>query len=140
VREQPVAGYSGRPLAQKLGIRDEMRLVVLAAPRGYRSLLAPLPPGVVFVSRVAAADLVHWFVVRQRDLAARIGSMARALDDAAVLWISWPKRTSGRVTDLTGDVLREVVLAHGLVDVKVCAVDDTWSALKFVRRLRERRG
>ncbi len=138
--KKPTAGYSGKPLAVKLGIRDGMRVAAVAAPRGYASWLAPLPKGAIIGPRLsAAADLVHCFVERRSELESRIAGLDQSLRDDAVLWISWPKRSSGRPTDLTEDVLREVILPLGLVDVKVCAVDDTWSGLKFVRRLRNRR-
>lgn len=134
------AGYSGRSLAQKLGIRDGMRIAVVNPPPGYARLIAPLPPGVTLGSRAGTgADLVHCFVETRRELESRMPALAQSLRDHVTLWISWPKRASGRDTDLTEDVLREVILPHGLVDVKVCAVDDTWSGLKFVRRLRHRR-
>lgn len=134
------AGYSGKALSEKLGIRAGMRLAAVGAPRGYVEWLAPLPAGVAVVTRSSArADVFHCFVERRRDLEKRIAALDRLLRDDAALWISWPKRSSGRPTDLTEDILREVVLPLGLVDVKVCAVDATWSGLKFVRRLRHRR-
>jgi hypothetical protein len=136
---KPAAGYSGKSLTAKLGIREGMRVAPLDAPRNYRSLLAPLPPAVSLRSAPASADVVHWFVEGRSALEARVARLAAGLRDGAALWISWPKRSSGRKTDLTEDVLRDVVLPHGLVDVKVCAVDETWSGLKFVRRLRNRR-
>jgi len=133
-------GYSGKSLADKLGIREGMLVVVTGAPKGYASLLAPLPPGVRIVTRVSRrADLVLDFVQWRRDLEKRAVAFNRSLRDDAALWISWPKKSSGYPTDLTEDVLREVILPLGLVDVKVCAVDATWSGLKFVRRLRHRR-
>ena len=129
-----------RALNEKLGIRPGMAVAAVSAPRGYAAWLAPLPAGVRFASRPGArADLLHVFVERRRDLEKRIAGLNRALRDDAVLWISWPKKSSGRPTDLTENVLREMVLPLGLVDVKVCAVDATWSGLKFVRRLRHRR-
>jgi hypothetical protein len=136
---KPAVGYSGRSLAAKLGIRQGMRVALLDAPRNYRSLVEPLPPGVSLTSDAASSDVVHWFVRQRGVLEARVAALAAGLRDAGALWISWPKRSSGRETDLDRDVLREIVLAHGLVDVKVCAFDDTWSCLKFVRRLRDRR-
>lgn len=137
---QKPAGYSGKALCAKLGIEKGMRVAALGAPRGYTSLLAPLPPGVVVADRPgASADVTHCFVKWRRDLERRIGPLERSLRDDAVLWVSWPKKSSGEPTDLTENILREVILPLGLVDVKVCAVDATWSGLKFVRRLVNRR-
>jgi hypothetical protein len=117
-----------------------MRVAAVGAPGRYATLVAPLPRGVTIVNRAnAQADVVHYFVEWRRDLEVRIPALGRSLRDDAALWISWPKRSSGRPTDLTEDVLREVILPLGLVDVKVCAVDHTWSGLKFVRRLKHRR-
>jgi hypothetical protein len=135
---KPTAGYSGKSLAAKLGIREGMRVATRDAPRQYRSLLAPLPRGVSLGATPARADVVHVFVEWRSELVARMATLAPALRDDAALWVSWPKRASGRETDVTEQVLRDVVLPLGLVDVKVCAVDDTWSGLKFVRRLRNR--
>lgn len=136
----PSTGYSGRNLAKKHGIGSGIRIAAVDAPRGYAALLAPLPPGVTVGSRASRkTDLVHYFVERRSRLGSRIARLNRSLRDDATLWISWPKKSSGRPTDLTEDVLREVILPLGLVDVKVCAVDDTWSGLKFVRRLENRR-
>ncbi len=127
-------------LAEKLGIRDGMRVVIVGAPSGYRALLAPLPQRVALDARPSpAADLIHYFVEHRGDLESGIEPLANALRDDAVLWISWPKKSSGRPPDLSEDVLREVILLYGLVDVKMCAVDDVWSGLKFVRRLQNRR-
>ena len=137
---KPAAGYAGKSLADKLGIRAGMRIAAVAAPSDYASLIAPLPRAVTITHRAGAqADVVHYFVARRADLVSRIAALESSLQDDAVLWISWPKRSSGHATDLTEDALREVILPLGLVDVKVCAVDDTWSALKFVRRLQHRR-
>lgn len=138
--ESPAVGYSGKTLAFKLGIRAGMRVAAVGAPGSYASLVAPRPRGVTIAARPSSqADVVHYFVEWRGDLEARIAALDRSLRDDAALWISWPKKSSGRPTDLTEDVLREVILPWGLVDVKVCAVDDTWSGLKFVRRLRHRR-
>jgi hypothetical protein len=136
------AGYSGKPLAEKLGIKAGITVVAIAAPRGYRKLLGTLPPGARVASRAAAGrgpcDFIHCFATARRALAARFAALERALAPAGMLWISWPKDSSGVATDLTENVVREIGLATGLVDVKVCAVDATWSGLKFVRRLKER--
>jgi len=136
------AGYSGKPLAQKLGIKAGSRIAAIGAPTRYRALLGSLPAGSRIIKRLRVArgahELIHWFVTRERELAGRFARMERALTPAGALWISWPKRTSKVDTDLSENSIREIGLAHGLVDVKVCAVDETWSGLKFVRRLADR--
>ncbi len=133
------AGYSGTPLVKKLGYAAGQRVLLRAAPDNYHGLIGELPPSVTIVPRAAAPlDLVHAFFERAAPLRQRFPALARALAPSGMLWISWPKRTSGVVTDLTEDVVRRIGLDNGLVDVKVCAVDDVWSALKFVRRRADR--
>ena len=134
-----MAGYSGKPLAQKLGIKPGMTVAALGAPRHYAALLRPLPAGARIQPRLGrAAPFVHFFSRRRAELARRFPALARALAPDGTLWISWPKGAAGVATDLTEDVVRTIGLATGLVDVKVCAVDDVWSGLKFVRRLKDR--
>jgi hypothetical protein len=133
------AGYSKRTLVEKLGIKSGMRAVALGAPPTYGALLGPLPPGATLHSRLpSSATFIHQFAHRRSDLATALPRLARALEDAGALWISWPKQTSGVETDLNENVVRELGLGHGLVDVKVAAIDDVWSGLKFVRRLENR--
>jgi len=133
------AGYSGTPLVKKLGYAAGQRVLLSKPPPHYADLLGPLPEPIQFASRAAGPlDLIHAFFVSQADLAKRFPALAKSLAPAGMLWVSWPKRTSGVATDLTEDVVRRIGLAGGLVDVKVCAVDDVWSALKFVRRLKDR--
>jgi hypothetical protein len=133
-----MVGYSGKPLSAKLGIKSGTTIVLLGAPRGYRATLKP--PGRVAVRTRAGRDapFIHLFTTRRTDLERHFPRLARALAPAGALWISWPRGSSGMATDLTENVIRDVGLAAGLVDVKVCAVDDTWSGLKFVRRLKDR--
>jgi hypothetical protein len=129
------AGYSGTPLAQKLGVKQGSRLVALSAPRDYRALLAPLPDGVVVGARVGAGtDIVHVFVDRTADLRTRLSALRRQIRPDAAVWVSWPKRASKVPTDVSEDVIREVALPLGFVDIKVCAVSDVWSGLKLVVR------
>ena len=135
----PVAGYSGTPLAKKLGIKDGARVFLANAPDDYARLVAPLPDGVRMVRTIDDhTDLIHIFVIRRRDLDRAVKRTLRVMRTDAVVWISWPKKSSGVATDITEDTIREVALPLGLVDIKVCAVDDTWSALKLVIR-KERR-
>jgi hypothetical protein len=134
------AGYSGRALAAKLGIRPGERVVALGAPRHYADLLDPLPEGVIVRTRLGRSErFIHRFVTRQADLVRGFPRLAGALADDGMLWISWPKRASGVATDLTEDRIREIALPYGLVDIKVCAMDAVWSGLKLVRRRELRR-
>lgn len=128
-------GYSGTPLARKLGIAAGARIRVIDPPRAYDEIVDPLPGGVVMAPRVdASTDLVHAFVLARSGLARVLASTRAAMRPDCVVWVSWPKKASGVATDVTEDVIREVSLPMGLVDVKVCAVDATWSGLKLVLR------
>ena len=134
------AGYSGRSLVDKLGIKPGMRIAILGAPNGFRATLGALPDGVAVTSRVhGVLPFIHFFTKRRSLLERRFPSLKRALAQDGALWVSWPKKSSGVATDLTEDAVRAVALAGGLVDVKVCAVDEVWSGLKLVRRVRDRR-
>lgn len=139
MRRMP-AGYSQRALADKLGIKPGHRIAFVAPPPGYDATLGPLPPGTVRARTVRAPlDLIQVFVSRAADLEKRFDALKGALALDGALWVSWPKKASKRPTDVDENVVRRVGLAHGLVDVKVCAVDETWSGLKFVYRLKDRR-
>ena len=134
------AGYSGRALAAKLGIRPGERVVALGVPAHYLDLLQPLPASAVLRFRLGRTErFIHRFASRQAELVRAFPRLAGALADDGMLWISWPKRASGVPTDLTEDRIREIALPYGLVDVKVCAVDEIWSGLKLVRRRELRR-
>jgi hypothetical protein len=134
-----MAGYSKTPLAQKLGIKAGTKVAALNAPPGYRKLLAPLPANVSFTDKTsAAAGFVHLFVTERRVLEKELKRLRKLLDDAGVLWISWPKKSSGLGSDITEDVIRELCLPLGFVDVKVCAIDETWSGLKLMIRRENR--
>jgi hypothetical protein len=129
------AGYSGTPLAKKLGIGAGARVAPLGAPPDYPALLAPLPEGVVFEPRAGArTDVAHLFVREREELARRLAPLRETLRADAALWISWPKKAAKVPTTITEDVVRELALPLGFVDVKVCAVDATWSGLKLVVR------
>jgi hypothetical protein len=134
-----VAGYSGTPLPQKLGIGEGARVALVRAPDGFAGTLAPLPDGVRLRSRLAGkVDVVLFFATRRAELERRFATMAHALEPNGGLWIAWPKRTANVATDLTENVVREIGLHNGLVDNKVCAVDEVWSGLRFVYRLADR--
>lgn len=134
-----MAGYSARSLSEKLGVKPGTHVVAIAAPAEYARLLGPLPEGVTIRSRLPSnAKFVHRFARRRDELAADLPRLANALADDGTLWVSWPKTASGVNTDLTENVVRDIGLQYGLVDVKVCAVDEIWSGLKFVRRLENR--
>lgn len=134
------AGYSGRPLAAKLGIQPGFVVVAQGAPADYEALLAVPSPGITVVSRLSArANLVHLFVTKRAELARILGSLRTRLDDEVPVWVSWPKRSSGVATAVTEDVIRACALPLGFVDIKVCAVDATWSGLKLVVRRELRR-
>lgn len=134
-----MAGYSGTPLPQKLGIKSGSRVALVRAPEGFEGELGALPDGVRLRTQVRGPqDVVLFFVTRRSELARRFRPLADALEAAGGLWIAWPKKTAGVVTDLTESVVREIGLAHGLVDNKVCAVDESWSGLRFVYRLSDR--
>ena len=134
-----MAGYSGKPLVTKLGIKPGATIAILNAPRGYDRILGKMPRDVKRkIAAVGALDFVQFFTAEKRELERRFPVLERALAPAGMLWISWPKKASGVTTDLTEDRIRAIGLAHGLVDVKVAAVDEVWSGLKFVRRLAER--
>ena len=119
-----MAGYSGTPLAAKLGIKTGTALLAVGAPPDYRDLLAPVPDGVAFASRLTARiDLIHVFSASRQKLGAFLGRARRDMRDDAAIWVSWPKKAAAVPTDLTEDVVRELALPLGLVDIKVCAVD-----------------
>jgi hypothetical protein len=131
----PDVGYSGTPLPKKLGIAAGHRVAALSAPRDYRGIVAPWPEGVSLIDKAdARCDLVHLFVTERSVLAKEAQRLRKLLGPGAVLWISWPKKAAKVATDITEDTIREVVLPMGWVDVKVCAVDATWSGLKLVVR------
>jgi hypothetical protein len=131
-------GYSGTPLPAKLGLKPGMRFVALNATPDLDVLLAGAPD-LQRLARVASFECALAFATSERALSAHFAKLAPKLLDAGMIWIAWPKKTSGVATELTEDVVRRIGLAAGLVDVKVCAIDATWSGLKFVRRLRDRR-
>lgn len=130
-----MAGYSGTPLPKKLGIKAGGKVHLLEPPAGYRKLLTPLPDAVEFVPACSATtDMIHVFSTRRAELSKALRAIRKKMRADAVVWVSWPKKTARVATDMTEDAVREVALPLGLVDVKVCAIDDVWSALKLVVR------
>jgi len=133
------AGYSGTPLPKKLGIPATGRALFVGAPDHFAKLVGPLPPGLDVASRATPGlDYIHVFTLREADLQRRLEQLVPKLAKNGAMWISWPKRSSGVATDITEDVIRRHALRAGVVDVKVCAVDETWSGLKLVYRLKDR--
>lgn len=134
------AGYSGTPLVRKLGIKPDARLGLIGAPDRFDETLGELPPGVLVRRRLGGApfDVIVAFFSRSSDLERRLAALVGALDTAGGLWLAWPKRASGVPTDLTDIAVRNLGLATGLVDNKVCAIDQVWSGLRLVHRLRDR--
>jgi hypothetical protein len=135
-----MAGYSGTPLVKKLGIREGFKILLINAPPDYRTLISPLPAEVSFIiSANSATNFVHAFATRRLELARLLPSLRRKLPHDALIWVSWPKKSSKVPTDVTENTIRDVALPLGFVDVKVCAVTDVWSGLKLVVR-KELRG
>ncbi|MDX6576848.1 MAG: hypothetical protein QOE96_2801 [Blastocatellia bacterium] len=133
-----MAGYSGTPLVKKLGIKPGFNVAFVGSPAGYANEL-DLPAGVTIKSRSGKPlDFVQLFVKSEKELKTKFCVHAQQLNASGMLWVSWPKRSSGVSTDLSENIVRDIGLAAGLVDVKICAVNEVWSGLKFVFRLRDR--
>jgi hypothetical protein len=129
------SGYSGTPLAKKLGIKPGFRVLVVGAPPGYEDLLAPIPGDVKFSGNAAAdTDLAHVFALRRGELLEHLKRLRQVLRMDTPVWVSWPKKASKVATDITEDTIREIALPMGYVDIKVCAVSEVWSGLKLVVR------
>jgi hypothetical protein len=135
-----MAGYSATPLPQKLGIKPGMIVVVIHAPENYRKLLGQIPSGVNLATRpVGNTKFIHLFATRRTELSNQLPILRRKIAEDAAVWVSWPKKLSGVATDITEDVIRAVALPLGFVDIKVCAVDETWSGLKLMIRKENRK-
>ena len=133
------AGYSGTPLAKKLGFKAPMTVYTVDAPREFREWLGDLAAGVKLSPRAPTPlSAAHLFVTRRADLKKHVAALRRSLDPAGFVWVSWPKKSSKVETDVTEDVIREIALPLGFVDIKVCAVNEVWSGLKLVVRRSER--
>lgn len=135
-----MAGYSGTPLLKKLGIKDGYRMAVLNAPKGYFKLLGKLPMGVqILSSSKGPLDFIHFFIKDRKEYEKRLGDLKQAIAPNGMIWVSWPKAASKVPTDGTEKVVRDYALKTGLVDIKVCAVDETWSGLKLVIPIKNRK-
>ena len=135
-----MAGYSGTPLPQKLGIKPGLTVVTINAPTNYRRWLGTIPEGVTFSDRLKPdSSFIHVFTRKRSELANRLPVLRARIADIGTVWVSWPKRSAGVPTDVTEDVIRDVALPIGFVDVKVCAIDETWSALKLMVRRENRK-
>ena len=134
-----MAGYPGKSLAQKLGVVAGSTVAAIGTPANYRELLRPLPKGVRFCALNAKPRLIHYFCTERVRLAKDLPTLRRKMRDDTMLWVSWPKKSAGLPTTVTEDVVRELALPLGLVGTKVCAVDETWSALRLVVRLMNRK-
>jgi len=132
-----MAGYSGTPLVKKLGIKPGARVALVNAPDDFQATLGKLPDDVKFVN-TKSLDLILFFVLSERILARDFAKLAERLISNGMIWIAWPKKSSRVATDLTFDRVQRIGLDAGLVDVKICAIDDTWSGLKFVYRIKDR--
>ncbi len=133
-----MAGYSGTPLLKKLGIKERFRIAIFKAPDGFAKELGTLPAGITRLQRPTNLDFALFFARSEADLLRNFKRLARMLTPHGMLWIAWPKKSAGVVTDLSESVVRRIGLEGGLVDVKICAVNDVWSGLKFVYRLKDR--
>lgn len=135
-----MAGYSSTPLPKKLGIKEQSRIAFVNAPEGFEAYLGPLPSGADVVKRLTKPlDIVLLFVTSERTLARDFAKSSEKLATNGMIWIAWPKKSSGVATDLSFERVQRIGLDAGLVDVKICAIDETWSGLKFVLRLKDRK-
>jgi hypothetical protein len=135
-----MAGYSGTPLPQKLGIKPGLIVVTINAPANYRRLLGTIPEGVTFSNRLKPnSNFAHVFIKKRSELAKTVPVLREKVADTGTVWVSWPKKSAGVPTDVTEDVIRAVALPVGFVDVKVCAFDETWSGLKLMVRRENRK-
>jgi hypothetical protein len=139
-KPKPTAGYSGTPLAQKLGFKSGHTVCAIGAPPDYEELLAPLPEGVKIARKLRGTeDAIHFFSKDREELTKLLPTLMKGIRPDGMIWISWPKKASGIPSTITEDGIREVALPLGLVDIKVCAVDETWSGLKLVIRRENRK-
>jgi hypothetical protein len=134
-------GYSGTPLAKKLGIKDGSRIRLVNAPAYYFELFTDLPPGIKLLKdKKTKKDIIHYFTTSFKLLEKDIVELKNEIEQDGMIWVSWPKKASKVATDITEDLIRAMALANGLVDIKVCAVDEVWSGLKLVIPVKYRMG
>lgn len=134
-----MAGYSGTPLPKKLGLKEGSRIALINAPKDFASSLGELPDGARIVTRVTKPlDIVLLFVLTERALLRDFDKIAKKLATNGMIWVAWPKKSSGVATDLSFERVQRIGLDSGLVDVKICAIDEVWSGLKFVIRVKDR--
>jgi len=134
-----LAGYSGTPLVKKIGIKEGYSVAWVDAPATLKALIEPLPEKARLTRKVVADhDCVHWFTKSADSLEIELPKLKKKIKDSGMIWVSWPKKSSGVRTDITEDMIRECARRNGLVDVKVCAVDDVWSGLKLVIPVKDR--
>lgn len=134
-----MAGYSGTPLPKKLGLKEGSRIALINAPNDFARELGELPPDAQIVPRVTKPiDIALLFVLTERALLRDFDKLAKKLASNGMIWVAWPKKASGVATDLSEQRVRTIGLDRGLVDVKICAIDEVWSGLKFVIRLKDR--
>ena len=132
------SGYSGKPLSKKLGIKVGFTISVYNQPDYYFDLFADLPEIKITKDQKLKKDFIHYFVIKEKDLLKNINELKQQIVQNGIIWVSWPKKSSKVETDITEDVIRKIALKNGLVDVKVCAVDEVWSGLKLVIPVKER--
>ena len=133
------SGYSGTPLAKKLGIKEGVTVSIINQPDYYFNLFTDLPEIKITEDKKTKKDFIHYFVTEEKELIKNIKSLKEQIVQKGMIWISWPKKSSKVKTDVTEDVIRNTALKNGLVDIKVCAVDEVWSGLKLVIPIKERR-
>jgi hypothetical protein len=133
------AGYSATPLVKKLGLKPGFKILVMNEPENYLTLLQNLPDGIVMMKHPEPGlDMIHFFVVQARELFKDLPVLKKLIASNGMIWVSWPKKSSKLPTDITEDTIRELAIRTGLVDVKVCAIDEVWSGLKLVIPLKDR--
>jgi hypothetical protein len=134
-------GYSGTPLLKKLGIKPDFKMMLVNTPKHYFKLLGKLPDGVQILSKPQTpSDFIHFFSRERKECEEKLPDLKKALIPNGIIWVSWPKGASNVPTDLNDNVVRQIALKNGLVDIKVCAVDEIWSGLKLVIPVKDRKG
>lgn len=133
-----MSGYSGTQLAKKLGIKDGFKISLFHQPEYYFNLFTDFPADVKITNK-SKVDFIHYFVKEEKQLLKDISKLKNGIEQNGMIWISWPKKSSKVETDITEDVIRNIALKNGLVDIKVCAVDETWSGLKLVIPVKDRK-